>query len=137
MIRNYLSLILAGLLIYGIVPQSAAAQTDARTEKIKAELKLRATNGQSKVVIKLKRGGQVKGYITRTSEDSFELTNYRTNQTHTIAYDDVARVKKQGLSKGVKTALGIATVAGVVVLVLTLTGKKPLGTICPLGCGPF
>jgi sRNA-binding regulator protein Hfq len=113
----------------------AQSKTDKTAEKIKADVSKRLAKGKSKVAVKLKNGTKLKGYISRAGEDSFELTNYKTNQTSTIAYDDVAKVKGQGLSSGAKIAIGVGVAAGVVLLILTRPGGNPFPDgFCPLGC---
>ena len=86
--------------------------------------------------MKLKSGAKLKGYITKTEEESFDLTNYQIRQTVAVPYRDVAQVKSQnGSSKSMKTTLTVAGVAAVVVLVLTLPRED--SAICPLGCRSF
>jgi len=121
--------------------QIVRAQTDAelernRVERIKTNVYRLEDSGKTKVTIQLQNGKTLKGYITRTGEDSFDVTNYKTQQTIAIAYRDVAQVKPRGgSSKGMKTVLTVVGAAAFVVLVLTLPrGNSP---ICPLGCRSF
>jgi hypothetical protein len=138
MLQKYLSIVFIGLIVYAVNPQIIQAQSgkENSVEKIKNDIRRREAKG-TKIVVKLKDGTKLEGYITQVIEDSFDITNYKTQQTTTVPYRDVAQVKKQGLSKGAKVAIGVGAVAAIVILALTLPGKKPLGTICPLGCGPF
>jgi hypothetical protein len=141
MLKKLLSLILIGFLVFAANLQSLFGQTDAalernRVERIKTDVYRLEDAGKTKVVVRLRSGAKVKGYITRTGEDSFDVTNYKSNQTVPVVYRDVAQVKPQGdSSKGAKIALGIAGAAAIVVLVLTL--PRGGSGICPLGCGPF
>jgi hypothetical protein len=141
MFKKCLSIFLTGLLVFAANLQIVRAQSDAdlernRVERIKTNVYRLEDSGKTKVVVRLKSGAKLKGYITGRGEDSFEVTNYKTKQTTAIAYRDVAQVKPQGgSSKGMKTALAVAGVAAVIVLVLTLPrGNSP---ICPLGCRSF
>ncbi len=136
MIRKYLSLVLVGLMLYGGITQTAVAQpnTDKELEKVKTEIRKRGTGKESKVVVTMKDGTKLNGYISQILEDSFDLTDAKTKQPNTIPYRDMAQVKRLGMSKGAKTAITIGVVAGIAVLVLTLPGKGPLSGICPLGC---
>ena len=142
MLKKLLTLFLIGFLIFAanlqiIFGQSADADLERnRVERIKTNVYRLENTGKTKVVVRLQNGTKLKGYITKTGEDSFDVTNYKSNQTVSVVYRDVAEVKPQGMSpKGKKTALGIAGAAAIVVLVLTL--PRGGSGICPLGCGPF
>lgn len=76
-------------------------------------------------------------YISQAIENSFDLTDAETKEITTIPYRDVAQVKRQGVSRGAKIAIGVGIAAAVTGLVLTLPVKKALGSFCPLGCRPF
>lgn len=135
--KKCLSIVLTGLLIFSANFQIIFAQSNADKtgEKIKADVSKRVSRGKSKVVVKLKDGTKLKGYISRVGEDSFEVTNSKTVRTTNVAYSNVAKIKGQGLSTGAKIAAGIGIGAAIVVLVLTLPRPNPFpGGICPLGC---
>ena len=141
MSKKFLSGLFICLLVFAVDLQIARAQTDAeleknRLERIKTNVYRLENTGKTKILVRLKSGAKLKGYLTKINDDSFDVTNYRSGQTTAVLYRDVAEVKARGsLSKGAKAALGIAGVAGVVVLVLTLPrGNSP---ICPLGCRSF
>jgi len=127
-------------MIFAAELQIVRAQSDSdlernRVERIKTNIYRLENSGKTKIVVRLKSGAKLKGYLTKINEDAFDITNYKTNQTLPVAYRDVAQVKQQGFSKAAKFAIGIGVVALIVVLVVTLPrGDSP---ICPLGCGPF
>ncbi len=136
MIRKCLSLALVGLMLCGVNLQNISAQTraDNAVEKIKTDVHRRGTGEKSKAVVKMKDGTKLKGYISQTGEDSFDLTNSKTKQTTAIAYRDVAQVKKQGLSKGAKIAIGVGIAAAVTVSLIGVAigrGLSGLGGIGP------
>ncbi len=140
MFKKCLSLVLVGLMLYGANLQIISAQTntDNVVEKVKTDVFRRGTGEKSKVVVKMKDGTKMKGYISQTGEDSFDLTDSKTKQTTAVAYRDVAQVKKQGLSKGAKIALGIGIAAAVTVVVLGVAISNAAddlfgGSLC---CGP-
>jgi len=144
MSRKWLSLFLVGLLFYGVNPQIILAQTSAdnsaernRVERIKTNIYRLEDAGKTRVVVYLKTGAKVKGYITNLGEDSFDVTNYKTQQTTAVAYRDVAEVKEQGSSKGAKLALGIGVVAAIAVLLIVLPHKGGSGGFCPISCSPL
>lgn len=139
MLKKCLSGFFIGLLVFAADLQIVRAQSDAdlernRVERIKTNVYRLDSGGNSKIVVRLQSGAKLKGYITKIGEDTFDLTNYKTKQTVAVAYRDVAQVKPQGgPSKAGKYALGVGVAAGIVVLVLTLPGRRG-PTICPLGC---
>jgi hypothetical protein len=141
MLKKCLSVLFIGLMIFAADLQIVRAQSVAeiernRVERIKTNVYRLDNAGKTKVVVSIKSGAKLKGYITKINEGSFDLTNYKTGQTAAVAYRDVAQVKAQGgSSKAGKYALGVGVAAAIVVLVLTLPrGDSP---ICPLGCRSF
>ena len=109
MMKGYLSLLLLFSLLCAANPQSLLAQTntDNAVEKVKTDVSRRGA-----VVVKMKDGRKLKGFISQSGEESFDLTDSKTKQTTSLAYRDVTQVKKQGLSTAAKIAIG----AGVVFL---------------------
>ena len=81
--------------------------------------------------VKLRNKTRLKGYVNGSGLDSFTVINSQTGATETVAYADVAEVKKSG---GLKTLtwviLGGAAVAAVVVGV-TVIGPA----VCDGGAG--
>lgn len=85
--------------------------------KIKAEVAKRGIYERQLVVVKKLDGTKLKGYISQKGDDSFTLTDSKTDQTTVIAYSDVAQVKKA--TSGDKIALiiiGGAAAVGAIVL---------------------
>jgi hypothetical protein len=138
MIRKYISLAVVSLMLCGVNSQAAFARsswTDDQVDKVKIEVRKRGTGPESKVVVQMKNGTKLKGYISQALDDSFDLTDAKTKQPTTIPYRDVAKVKRQGWSSGAKIGLGIAIGAAVVTaVVLGAVAKKGLSGFCPLGC---
>ncbi len=144
MFKKGLSLFFIGLLVFAAHLQTISAQSSAdnsaernKVEKIKTDVRKRGTGEKSKIVVKMKNGTKIKGYISQTLEDSFDLTNSKTKQPTTILYRDVAQVKKQGLSTGAKVLIGVGIGVAVTAVVIAVGLRDPLGSFCPLGCGPF
>ena len=95
-----------------------STQNDRATDKVKAEVAKRGTGPKAKVTVKLKDQTKLKGYISGTAGDSFTLSDSKTGQTKTLAYSDVAEVKKQG-GMSLPAKIGIGVGIGVGVLALT------------------
>jgi len=137
MFNKCLSLIFIGLLAFTANLQIISAQTntDNAVEKIKTDVLKRGTGEKSKVVVKMKDGTKLKGYISQTGEDSFNLTDSKTRQTNAVAYRDVAEVNKQGWSKGAKIALGVGIAAAVTVVVIGVAIGRGLDGLGNIGIG--
>ena len=145
MFKKCLSLVFIGLLTFAINPKFISAQSDTnnsveinKVEKIKTTVNRRGTGEKSKVVVKMKNGTKLKGFINQAGQDSFDLTDSKTKQTTAVAYRDVAQVKKQGLSKGAKIALGVgigALATAIVIGALVASAGADLfgNSFC---CGP-
>jgi hypothetical protein len=139
MFRKCLLLLLLSLIFGKATLQIVIAQSSAehsaeriRVEKLKTDVYRFGLGKDSKVVVKLKDGTQLKGYISQTIEDSFDLTDAKTRQFTTIPYRDVAHIKQQGRSIGAKFALEMGVVAAIIVIAVI---KREKGSgICPLGC---
>ena len=89
----------------------AAVELGAPVAKVKAEVTKRGVGKQSRVRVSLHDGTEVKGYISEVDDSSFALTDQKSGNVTTISYEDVSKIKRQGLSKPVK----ILTICGVVV----------------------
>jgi len=88
----------------------ARAKGATTPEQVKAEVFKRGTGEKAKVKVKLRDGSEVRGYISKTKEDSFELHD-KTGKNLTLAYADVISVRKLGLSKGAKIGIGVGVAA--------------------------
>ncbi len=126
--------------VLGFVFQSqpASAQTVSRNslERMKTEVYRYGTGEKAKVVVRKNDGTRIKGYISRTGEGTFELTDSKTGRTFALAYSDVSRIKKQGISTPVKIAIIVGVTAAVVVVVLAIVVKDALDDTCFLGPCP-
>ena len=102
------------LLIHDI---ARANQSDAAADKIKAAVAKRGTGPKAKVTVKLKDKTKLNGYISDAGSDSFTLSDSKTGQTKTLAYSDVAEIKKPGgLSLAAKIGIGVGAGLGLLAL---------------------
>jgi len=125
MLKKSLSMALLGLTLLFTNLQLINAQTNpgnnaATVEKIKANVTRRGTGEKARVNVKMLNGTKMKGFISQAGEDSFTLTDSKTKQTSTLAYSDVAQVKKQGLSTGAKILIGVGVGVAVTAVVLAV-----------------
>ena len=137
MFKKCLSVAFIGLLLFSTNLQSISAQTNTgnntvTTDKIKANVTKRGTGEKARVNVKMLNGTKMKGFISQAGDDSFTLTDSKTKQTSTLAYSDVAQVKKQGLSTGAKILIGVGVGVAVTVVVLAVGFRNfDLGTPFP------
>jgi hypothetical protein len=122
MIKKCLSLALCCLLLAAADSSLVLAQTNTGNNassiaKIKADVAKRDIYERRLVVVKKLDGTKLKGYITQKGDDSFTLTDSKTNQSTIIAYSDVARVKRSGSTTSI---IAIGVLAGVAAIVLTI-----------------
>ena len=70
----------------------------------------------------LRNKAEVKGYISKIEDASFDVSNKNTGQTTTVPYTDVEKVSGSGLSKGAKLGLiaGAAVVVTAVVIAIVV-----------------
>jgi hypothetical protein len=118
-----LSLVVLSTLI-AATPVLAFAQTnDPKREKKAQEVKEKIQKlgiGQSAVVkVELYNDTEYKGYVSRTGDDDFEVTD-TARGTHTVRYADVRSIGGKNMSTGTKIAIGVGIGAGVTLLILLL-----------------
>jgi len=124
MFKRYLSIVLAGLLVFGANTSYIFAQTNtdnnkaSSAEKIKAAVLKRGTSEKKAVRVKMLNGSKMKGYISQIGDDSFTLTFSKTRQQTIIPYSDVARVEGRGLAGGARVGIIVAAAIGGTLLIL-------------------
>jgi hypothetical protein len=108
-----------------------ANQNDAAADKVKAAVAKRGTGPKAKVSVKLKDRTKLKGYISNANGDSFTLSDLKTGQTRTLAYGDVAEVKKQGgMSLAAKIGIGVGIGVGALALFVAIGCATSDGYVC-------
>ena len=129
------SLFLVALLIWNIAvfadPTPAAlerpqtqSQTEPQTAKVESEVRKRGTGERSRVRVTRTSGPQVSGYISKIDEASFVVTDKKTGQSTEIAYRDVQKIGRAGLSKGSKIAIVVVVGVAVAAIIFGVIGYK-------------
>jgi len=116
---KHFTLLLVAVLMFNSVAVAQATQAqEASQSKIKAEVQRRGIGEKSRVKVRLRNKTQVKGYISKIEDASFDVTDKNTGRATTIPYADVEKVQGAGLSKGAKIGIiaGVAVVTFVVVI---------------------
>ena len=95
-------------------------------EWVKAEVLKRGTGEKARVKVKLRNGSEVRGYISKADQDTFDIHG-KNNANVTLAYADVLSVRKAGMSRGAK--IGIA--AGGAALVIAALAAHAIASLGP------
>ena len=96
--------------------------------KIKAEV-IKCRDAGREILVKLRSGKEIKGYVVEVNEDSFTISDLQTRVSQTIPYSDVAstKAKNKGLSTLTKIGLGGMAVGAIVSLVYVIGGHSIRG----------
>jgi hypothetical protein len=115
---------LSGILLLTVLGlKTAQAQTgkDAQlTLEARGKVQKLGLGRDARVEVKLRDSTKLKGYISEAGQDSFTVTDSKTGAAQSVAYRDVAQVKKpgSGLSTRAWIIIGAAAVAAVVVAII-------------------
>jgi hypothetical protein len=111
-------LLLQGL-VYSQDVQPAVEQPPASNlqlaEKARMDVQKRGVGEKSRVTVRLRDRTEVKGYISQVEADTFQVTDWKSGQVTTVAYQDVTRIRGGGISTGAKIAIGAGVVAGAMI----------------------
>ena len=118
-----LTLLLVAVVVFNsvAVTQVAQAQEASPTAEVKIEVQKRGIGDKSRVRVRLRNKAEVKGYISKIEDASFDVTDKKTGRATTIPYAEVEKVQGSGLSKGAKIGI-IAGAAVVIVAVVIAVG---------------
>lgn len=101
-----ISLWLAAVVLINSQVMMARAKALASPDQVKADVFKRGTGEKAKVKVKLRDGSEVRGYVSKADDQSFEVQE-KNGKSVTIAYGDAVSVRKPGLSKGAKIGIGV------------------------------
>jgi hypothetical protein len=93
------------------LPATAAIQSTAEIEKIRAKIQTLSTSRDSQVEVKFLDHTKVKGYIDGVEPVSFRLRDPKDGTSQSIAYSEVESVSKAGGGVSTKTLLILGGVA--------------------------
>ena len=110
-------------------PRTADAQSTAR---VQAEVTKRLANKKTKVKVKLRSRGKLKGRIDQADDSGFTITEDKTNKQTRLAYADVDEVKGRG---GLSTVTKVLIVAGIAIGVLAIVAIVAVKNFDPFSGG--
>ena len=125
MYKRLLSVLLSITVLYTVTSAPVLGSTDAEkrirfAEKTKAEILKLGTGRDARISVKLRDKTKLAGYVSKTEEDHFVVTNLTTGESTPVAYAGVSQVKGNNLSTGAKVAIGIGIGVGATLLILYL-----------------
>lgn len=108
-------------------PTSDAHETQesAQVNKVRTEIQKYDTAKKHQLKITLRGGNQLKGYVSRSDDTSFDLSE-KSGHVSKLTYADVDKVQGAGLSRGAKIAIVVGCAVAVTVVVFAV-GLKSAG----------
>ena len=94
---------------------------EEQSSNIKKQVEQRGTGEKVKVTLENKT--ELKGYISQIDADSFQITDKKSGRATTIAYQEVEKIRKPGLSAGAKVGIVAVTAAAVGIALATTLPK--------------
>lgn len=106
-----------------VFSSSAQAGTNSskRAEKVRSAIAKLGTGTQAKIKVKLTDGTKLKGYVSEINAESFSVTNDKTGTVTEVNYGNAKQVKGNNLSTGVKIAIGLGILLGIIIAVALLS----------------
>ena len=119
---KYFTLLLVAVLVFNSVAVTQATQTQGGSQaaKVKTEVQKCGIGEQSRVKVRLRNKAEVKGYISKIEDASFDVTDKNTGRATTIPYADVEKVQGSGLSKGAKIGIIAGAAVAIVAVVIAV-----------------
>ena len=103
--------------------QSIPENSEAKTNKIKNEIVSRNSKRKTAIKIKMLDGKKYVGKITEVEDETFTITESKTDQIINLAYKDVGKVSSKGLSKGATIGI-LAGVGAGAAIILGVLAKR-------------
>lgn len=136
MFRKALAVMISGILCFSAIGyQPAHAQTQESTraaEETRAAVQRLGVGTKSRVEVRMQDGTRLNGSVSAAGDDNFTITDSKTGQPRTVAYADVARVKKSGGGLSARTWIIIGA-AAVTAVIVGVTVVEPV--LCDGGAG--
>jgi hypothetical protein len=119
-----LSLMLVTLNVFFSRATRAQSATEIEAaQKSRIKVQSLGVNPDKHVEVKLRDKTKLKGYISALGQDSFTLTDIKSDTPQTVAYADVIEAKKASTGFSTKTWLVLGAVG--VGVIVTLIAVKP------------
>ncbi len=128
---RYVCFLVINFLIFNSVALAAqVTEATSHIAKVKDQVQKRGLGEKSRLKADLANGTEVKGYVSKIEETSFDVTE-KTGQTVTIAYADVKNIRGPGLSKGAKIGMGIGVAVGGLAIIVAILYAHTVARLGP------
>jgi hypothetical protein len=107
------------------LPESDAAQGSSQVNNVRTEIQKYDTAKKKQIKVTLRDGNELKGYVSRSDEMSFDLAE-KSGHVSKLSYEEVDKVHGAGLSRGAKIAIVVGSAVAVVAVVFAV-GLKSAG----------
>jgi hypothetical protein len=124
MLRKPIVHLLIGALLLSVIgarpiaAQSKVEITPAYTASVKKRIVKLGTGSEAKVQVKLQGKTKLKGYVSKITEDSFVVTDAKTNTETTVSYPTVTDLKTKMSTGEVIAVSALAAGAAFVVFIV-------------------
>lgn len=118
--RTFAIMLTAIFTLTALSLQPARAQTSANDQlamKARTKVQTIGVGRTARVEVKLRDNTKLKGYVSAAAANSFTVTDTKTGATQTVAYADVAQIKKPGGGLSTRSWLIIGGAAAAAVIV--------------------
>jgi hypothetical protein len=97
---KHFTVLLVAVLVFNSVAVTQATQTQGASQaaKVKTEVQKRGIGEKSRVKVRLRNKAEVKGYISKIEDASFDVTDKKTGRATPIPYADAEMADRQGIS---------------------------------------
>jgi len=128
---RYVCFLVINFLIFNSVALAAqVTEATSHIVKVKDQVQKRGVGEKSRLKADLANGTEVKGYVSKIEETSFDVTE-KTGHTVTIAYADVKNIRGPGLSKGAKIGIGIGVAVGGLAIIVAILYAHTVAKLGP------
>ncbi len=107
------------------LPESDAAQGSSQVNNVRTEIQKYDTAKKKQIKVTLRDGNELKGYVSRSDEMSFDLAE-KSGHVSKLSYEEVDKVHGAGLSRGAKIAIAVGSAVAIVAVVFAV-GLKSAG----------
>lgn len=111
------ALFLSFIGVPSITAQAKVEITPAYTASVKKRIVKLGTGADAKVQVKLQDKTKLKGYVSKVSEDSFVVTDSKTNAETTVSYSTVTDLKTKMTTGEVIAVSALAAGAGLLLFI--------------------
>ena len=104
-------------------PQGRPMQETPQVNKVRTQIWRYGAAKTKQLKVTLRSGKQHKGYVSRSDETSFDLSE-KNGYVSTLNYADVEKIQGAGLGRGAKIAIIVGSAVAVVALVFAIGFKR-------------